>query len=422
MGYFISNDDLQPKDIVNSYVSSYLSGTEKYSKFQAGAPSFVTYYSKDHENSTSDRSLDNVEEIIGDNSPLKYNKLKDFPLYSVTEMTPGMEWDEEWGVDKDLESEAVILPGTIEPLPDDFIVFQYQTKENSTSRIYRITNVEISSLENSSYYKISYQNFNVNTDDIERQVTNTYRTVFSNIGTDNKSLILEEDFYQVNNSIKYSDEISALIIDNFYNSSLNTFIYYEDEISAVANIKYIDLNLSRFIYDNNLLVKSSTYLSNIMPYKDKNPKNERINQKNYKYSLYERLKDRKELPNIITLNETKDNFLKMFREKYLEINFMNKVLHDTKILNDMNDFTELSNISKINRINEDYQGVNSLTDLDERYKLIVLYLQKDNIDEKILDKIFKYYDDKFELDMEDYILLPCILFIIKNNIESKFKK
>lgn len=422
MGTFISNDELQPKDIVNSYVSSYLSGTEKYSKFQAGAPSFVTYYSKDHEKSTSDRSLDNVEEIIGDNSPLKYNKLKDFPLYNVAEMNPTIEWDEEWGTEKDLESEAVILPGTIEPLPDDFIVFQYQSKENATSRIYRVTNVEMSSLENSAYYKIQYQNFNVNTEDIENQVSNVYRTVFSNIGTDSKSLILEEDFYQVNHSIKYADEFSQLFIDYFYNSSLNTFIYYEDEFSAVASTKYIDLNLSRFIYDNNLLVKSSTYLSNILPYKDKNPKNERINQKNYKFSLYEKLKDKKSLPNVITLNDTKDNFLKMFREKYKEISFIHKSIEDTKVLDELNDFIELSNLTKINEVNEDYQGTKSLTYFDDRYKLISMYMNDEKIEEKILSKVFNYYDDKYDMNMEDYVLLPCILFIIKDSIEGTFRK
>ncbi|UAJ16991.1 hypothetical protein UFVDC4_00064 [Staphylococcus phage vB_SauM-UFV_DC4] len=422
MGTFISNDELQPKDIVNSYVSSYLSGTEKYSKFQAGAPSFVTYYSKDHEKSTSDRSLDNVEEIIGDNSPLKYNKLKDFPLYNVAEMNPTIEWDEEWGTEKDLESEAVILPGTIEPLPDDFIVFQYQSKENATSRIYRVTNVEMSSLENSAYYKIQYQNFNVNTEDIENQVSNVYRTVFSNIGTDNKSLILEEDFYQVNHSIKYADEFSQIFIDHFYNSSLNTFIYYEDEFSAVASTKYIDLNLSRFIYDNNLLVKSSTYLSNILPYKDKNPKNERINQKNYKFSLYEKLKDKKTLPNVITLNDTKDNFLKMFREKYKEISFVHKSIEDTKVLDGLNDFIELSNLTKINEVNEDYQGTKSLTYFDDRYKLVSMYMNDEKIEEKILSKVFNYYDDKYDMNMEDYVLLPCILFIIKDSIEGTFRK
>lgn len=422
MGYFVDNQDLQPKDIVNSYVSSYLNGTEKYSKFQSSSPSFVTYYSKDQSNSTSDFGLDNVEEIIGSNSPLKYNKLKDFPIYGVAEMTPQTEWDEETGIDNDEESEAYILPNTIQPLPDDFIVFQYQTKDKLRSRIFRIDDVETNNFESQSYYKIHYTNFNVDTEDIEKQVTNTYRTIFSNIGTENKSLILEEDYYNVSGNIKSSDDLSKIFIDEFYNSSLNTFIYYEDEFSAIASVKYIDLSLSRFIYENNLLVKSNNYLSNIMPYVDKNPKNERANQRIYRNSIYQKLKNKEELPNLLVLNDTKDSFLKIFREKYKEISFLPKSLNEEGAVEGLDDFIELTNVSKTNRVNKDYQNINSLTDLDVRYKMIILYLQDEKIETSMISKVIDYYNSKYDYELEDYILMPCLMYIMKNNIEKVFKK
>lgn len=422
MGYFVDNEDIQPKDIVNSYVSSYLNGTEQYSTFQDSAPNFVTYYSKNQQFSSSDHGLDNVEEIIGTNSPLRYNKLKDFPIYGVSEATPQTNWDEDFGVNLDQDSEAFILPNTIQPLPDDFLIFQYQSKEDSTSRIYRVTNVEVNNLENQSYYKIQYENFNVNSQDIERQVEKTYRTVFSNIGTENKSLILEDDFYQVNTNIKYSDELSKIFLDNFYNPSLNTFIFYEEEFNPVAEVKFIDLNLSRFVADENLLIKSNTYLSNIVPYKDKNPRNQRLNERNYRDSIYNKLINKEDLPNVITINDTKDSFLKIFREKYKEINYIYNAIEDTSNLKSLNNIVELPNISKINRINKDYQNKNSLYDLDVRYKMIILYLQDEKFEENLIKKVYEHYNNKRDMSLEDYILLPCLIYIVKNNIEKVFKK
>lgn len=420
MGTFISNDDLQPKDIVNSYVKSYLSGTEKYSKFQSGAPSFVTYYSKDFDSSTSDMSLDNVEEIIGYNSPIRYNKLKDFPLYSVNEIDPMLEFNEDVGISHELETEAVILPGTIEPLPDDFVIFQYHSKDEDKTRLYRVTNVNMTSLESSSYYKISLSAFDVPTQDIEEQVSNTYSTLFSNIGTENKSLILEEDLYEVNGNIGNYEELCDKFIDYFYNRTLNTFIFEED-VFVKDSKRYIDLNLSRFIYDENLLIKSNSYISNILPYKDRNPKNDRMNIANYNHSLFNKLARKEELPNVINLSPTKDSFLKMFREKYIEINYLRE-----KVENDKMELPEgmlfMDNITQLNRVKEDYQKDKSLNEMDIRFRLITNYLMNEKLENKQISKVIEYFKNKHELDIIDYLIMPCIMYIIKNSINDVFKK
>lgn len=426
MGSFLNNEDLQPKDIVNNYVSSYLTSTERYSKFQADAPNFVTYYSKDFEKSTSDISLDNTEEIIGSNSSLRYNKLKDFPLYSVGQINPNIEWDEETGLDSSLETEALVLPGTIEPLPNDFVVFQYQTNDNQNSRIYQVENVEFTSHESSAYYKITLKNFNVNVTDIESQVSNTYRTIYANIGTDKKSLILEEDYYETRNNISSVQKLSNILINEFYDKNLNLFVYYDEEFSGIALKKYIDLNLAKFVFENNLLVESNTYLKNIVPYTDRNPNNERENNKKYKNSIYYKLMNKdKKLPNLIKTEISKDSFLSMFSEKYIQIDYLrtsNEVNLEKSLELFDGTFTELPNISKINRINEDYQGPKSLAFLEDKYRIINLYLNDDKIKNDFIKHVVKKYEDTEVYTLEDYILIPILIYILKDNMEKVFKK
>src|SRR5699024_2456631 len=114
-------DEPLERDIVSDYIDGYVSSTRRYSKYQETAPNFVTYYKLDHSESTSDYGLDNVEEIVGKNSPLKYNKIKNMPLYSVETMSPNFDYDEESGPSMEgTDSEAIILPETIEPSVNDF--------------------------------------------------------------------------------------------------------------------------------------------------------------------------------------------------------------------------------------------------------------------------------------------------------------
>ena len=73
MGRFVGTGD--ERTMVNKYIDSYLKGTNEYAKYLQSAPNFVTYYSRDHEHSTENSGLGDVEEIVGDRSPLRYNRI-----------------------------------------------------------------------------------------------------------------------------------------------------------------------------------------------------------------------------------------------------------------------------------------------------------------------------------------------------------
>ena len=224
------------------------------------APNFVTYYSKNFDASSSDFGLDNVEEIVGGNSPIKYNKIKNFPIYSVSEMNPSFDFDEESGLDiSGTESEGIILPGTIEPQPDDLLLFEYHSRDENYLKLFRVENVEISMLESNSYYKINFSNFPADIKVLnERQVSEVYTTVYSNIGTDYRSIILEDVYNEARKSIINLSELTDLFQINYYNQKVNNFVMDND-----MGQRYYDPNMSRFINKHKLFISRQTYLKNM---------------------------------------------------------------------------------------------------------------------------------------------------------------
>ena len=70
---------IEETKIINSHISNYIDTVTDFSKYLEGTPTFSRYYSKDVTASTSDVGLQNVNQNIGNESPLKYNLIRNFP-------------------------------------------------------------------------------------------------------------------------------------------------------------------------------------------------------------------------------------------------------------------------------------------------------------------------------------------------------
>ena len=71
-------DTPNERTLVNKYVDSYMNGVNQYAKYIDSTPSFATYYSRDVDRSTENPGLGQVKEIVGMESPLRYNKIKNY--------------------------------------------------------------------------------------------------------------------------------------------------------------------------------------------------------------------------------------------------------------------------------------------------------------------------------------------------------
>lgn len=213
MGRFI-----EEKKVINQYVETYLDSTDKYSKYFEGTPTFTTYYSKDNTKSTEDIGLGGAIEIVGLESPIRYNKIENFPIYDIEEIQPSLEIDDELGIKTEMESTALVLPNTIKPLPDDLLIISY----NSIPKIFRVTNVETGNFSNKVYYKITFFITSYDPSMIDKnQLSDEYDVVLENLGSNNKLVIPKKDALLLDDIEREIEKMSERYIKYFYNKNLN---------------------------------------------------------------------------------------------------------------------------------------------------------------------------------------------------------
>ena len=205
-----------PAEFINENVSllSQRQGS-MYSIFLESRPTFTTYYHVNKIRSKTDRGLKTPERLNGVLSPIRYNKLINFPLYGIEQIQLQLEEEEE-GLTTDYNSEAIILPNTIHPTVDDYFIINYLEKKY----MFRVTKYEYDTIKSNNYYKIEFTIQSVDEsffNDIERQVVKTYYTQFDNIGTDDKVFLTAE-------GALVGDKIKSLY-DNIAEDYLN--MYFE---------------------------------------------------------------------------------------------------------------------------------------------------------------------------------------------------
>ena len=235
------------KDFIDNNIFKYEEKLNtQFSRFQEQTPMYVTWYNICVNESTLDLGFSNVEKVLGYNSPLKYNEVKNFPVYDFQAVQLNIE-EQEQGLDTEFESELIILPNTIVPYPHDFFILEHKGKEF----LFEVTEVNYDTIKSHNYYKVTYHIKYVDeeeTKQLEEQITGKYTCIVDNIGTEDKC-ILEDDMLEL--LVKFKDayyELSTKYTNYFYNKKYNAFIY----VDVNKNVVY-DRYLNMFIQKNALL-------------------------------------------------------------------------------------------------------------------------------------------------------------------------
>ena len=64
--------------------------TSQYSTFLEQKPTFTTFYHVNTRRSTTDKGLKDIEGLIDTRSPIRYNKIYNFPLYGIEQIQFGI--------------------------------------------------------------------------------------------------------------------------------------------------------------------------------------------------------------------------------------------------------------------------------------------------------------------------------------------
>lgn len=388
MGYLIDENQF-----INDNIIQFEGRMEsQYSRFLDKNPTFVTYFHINNIESITDTGFNAIEQVIGINSPLKFQKINNFPVYGLEPILLELS-DEEEGLTTTYDGELIILPNTIKPLPNDFFNINHLGK----SYIFMVTEVKYDTIKSNNYYKISFIIHGVEedyTDSIEQQVQENYNCIFRNIGTKEKCLIEEEDIQKINKL----NNIYKLIADKykllFFNKRYNSFIYEDD----VNNVKVYDKFLTEFISKNKLFYEKYNFNSLFIINEDSTYKF----PIEYENSIYRAIeKHKKELFNNVTYGYSNiknvDSVFKLYNDKYIKgVNFIN------------NTFNYI-NQSLINQI----QTGEKLENNNIVYNTIIDHFNNN------LDTIYSFNLDLLEdvqyinYDFETFILIPILLFILK---------
>ena len=161
----------------------------QFSKYLEKNPTFVEYYHINQVLSRADVGSQSVKEEIGRKSPIRYNKIKEFPIYGLPELKPELTYDED-GMDMDLDLNGlVVLPGTIHPIPGDYFYFKFPGM--SVGILWRVTSKEFNTVQANDYYLLDAEIYataketdkNSSYSQLQKQVVEDYTCIYENIGT-----------------------------------------------------------------------------------------------------------------------------------------------------------------------------------------------------------------------------------------------
>lgn len=198
----------------------------QYSKFLDTTPTFVTYYSINQARSRADVGSGMVNELISDHSPLRFNKITEFPIYKMQQLIPNGVF-EDGNYDVELEiSDITILPRTLRPRGDDFILIEMP---NTPKLLFRVTNFKLNTVQSNDFYMLDADLYIVGDGAlaIEKQVVERYRCVFENIGTQNNCFITEETYNDAQGLLNTLNTLTAMYHHLYYYANENIYAFID---------------------------------------------------------------------------------------------------------------------------------------------------------------------------------------------------
>lgn len=237
-----------------------------YARMLQSNPISVTYFHINNIESTTDSGFLDIQEAIGPKSPLRYMQVNSYPLFNFPTVQLDLLNDDQ-GLDVEFEGDAIHLPNTIKPYPNDLFIVDMIEKPC----IFICTSVAYDTIKSHNYYKMSFSLRHISEDRIKqlyRQVTDIYTCVYENIGSeenwlisdDNKSILNDllgggsgnnsgDGFNHLGSSTKQGliDKLKTIYKVAYYHERTNTFLYAYD----YRNFIY-DRYLNNFIYNSKI--------------------------------------------------------------------------------------------------------------------------------------------------------------------------
>lgn len=210
-------------------------------KYTGEGSILATYFSQNENSSTVDRGLQDIDQLFGKKSPIRFNKINNLPLNQFTPTTPE-NTEEQQIEDIGVEGDFVILPGTIVPKQLDFFIVNHIKMD----ALFEVVSVQYDTMRPEGYYKCHYRLHSTSHETISmllQQTVNTYYTDLNSIGSNTNPIIQEDDFVLRVKLEKMVNQMISSYRALFYNKRHNCFLYHDQQ----TGLDYFDHCGNEFI-------------------------------------------------------------------------------------------------------------------------------------------------------------------------------
>lgn len=218
--------------------------TSQLNRFTDKKTTFTKYFHINNMESIVDSGFENVARILGVNSPIRFNSIANFPILGIENIMLDIS-DEDEGLTTNFDSEGILLPGTIEPTPNDFFLINYLGKDY----LFQVTEMSFDTIKSHNFYKINFTLRSIETDvaSLYAQVTEEYECIYTNIGTNENCIIKKKDYDLIQRFEELYKEVAENYSKYFYNTKYNSFIFTKNVLC-----KIYDPYINFFITSNNI--------------------------------------------------------------------------------------------------------------------------------------------------------------------------
>lgn len=403
------------QDIVEDNIQKYTErATSQYTTLIESTPIFGIYYHQNRVFTTNDLGLENVEDDLGRDSPLKYEKIDQFPFYGLDAFSLNIE-RADIGLDSNIEGEALILPNTIKPYPNDYFCL-YSIGERY---LFKITEYQEDMIKSKPFYRINFRFSKIldedTSSDIQEQVIEEYTTIFDNIGTEDKCIIKSSVF----SSLDYMHKIRDNLVDNyirfFYDKINNVMVIKNNVLDKKIYNKY----LNKFLIDNDLLKKSKEFYST-MKLLEYIP-TDSVFDFEYEKSIYYAMETQ-------SVVQFFSRFFTVIDIKYPHVPWVRSNIryYDLVMFGDEDEYAEKID-DVIEYFSKEFYG---RIKLDMRYEADIDYYMENLIIDWIHNRVSIPSKETLDLinkniwrnDMRSYVFIPLILFIFKKAEDAEIKR
>lgn len=402
MGKFLNKTYVKSIDsIINKTIDNL---HNPYYKFNDKAPTTVTYYNINVEASNLDEGTGTSYSYTSLDSSLRFNKIKDFILYGIDRVQTQIEAGDFGAESETIEGEAILLPNTIKPFPQDYFSINHLGK----NILFKISNVSLDTMPNGvNTYRLNYRLSTVSRDtDIDNLVVKNFTMITNNLGTNLASVIEDNDYAYCARLEKITDFLKSIYRSLFYSDKTQTFVFsYDDK-------NFYDPYCIEFIIRHELMKSSELpYLhiehqlwpGTLFPIE-------------YTKTFFYSLETKPRLEKLCnpsyeaTLITDQTSLLSKFAEAYY-------VVHFYKMGNRYPVYTFDDNTVSIIKDKEFYKA-----DSPEYFKnILIMYFNNMDFDEKTLE-VYEDFDFTNTPANEMYYYIPAAIYIFERTIMDKMKK